>query len=240
MQKIISIVTINYNNSDGLRLTYSSIENQTDKDFNWIVVDGGSTDGSKDTLEDIRLNSELSVSVISERDNGIYDAMNKGIFNSEADFFIFINSGDRLASSATVSELKKLLSSKAGCDIILGAFSYNGNIKLPKPIWWKYWALPTSHQSILYRASLLKNNTYDHNLRFAGDFEHFIRITNKSKLSICLTDMHISINEPYGSNAHLEAVMNEYRLVIENLFGKIISRVYFLFKFNYLKMRLKK
>ena len=239
MCKKISVITINYNNSQGLALTYLSVKNQTDKEFNWIVVDGGSTDRSKDIIEKIRLNSVLNLTVISEPDRGIYDAMNKGIFISDDDYVLFINSGDQLSSSTSISDIKKLLSSKVCYDIILGAFSYNENIKLPKPIWWKYWALPTSHQSIIYKTSLLKKNTYDDNLRFAGDFEHFIRITNKSKLKICRTNMQISINEPYGSNAHLEAVMNEYRLIIESIFGVIISKFYFLIKFSYLKRRLK-
>lgn len=76
----LSIITINYNNYDGLKRTMDSVFFQTFKDFEWIVVDGGSTDGSKDLLSSHGL--EIS-QWVSEADSGIYNAMNKGIRMSQ-------------------------------------------------------------------------------------------------------------------------------------------------------------
>ena len=72
----LSIITINYNNKNGLQKTIDSVISQTFKDFEWIIIDGGSTDGSKELIEQY---SQYISYGISEPDNGIYNAMNKGI-----------------------------------------------------------------------------------------------------------------------------------------------------------------
>lgn len=90
---LISIITINYNNVEGLNRTLHSVVNQTCKEFEYIVIDGGSTDGSKELIEKYSSNIDLW---ISEADTGIYNAMNKGIMASKGNYLLFINSGDEL------------------------------------------------------------------------------------------------------------------------------------------------
>ena len=85
------IITINYNNVDGLRKTINSVISQTFRDFEWIVIDGGSTDGSKDLINQY---VEYFSYSISEPDSGVYNAMNKGIKVAHGEYFIFLNSGD--------------------------------------------------------------------------------------------------------------------------------------------------
>lgn len=87
----LSIVTINYNNKEGLRQTIDSVIPQTFKDFEWIIIDGGSTDGSKNLIE--KKHSCFSY-WCSEPDKGIYNAMNKGIAHAKGDYLLFLNSGD--------------------------------------------------------------------------------------------------------------------------------------------------
>ena len=91
----ISIITINLNNVSGLENTLSSVRAQTFRDFEQIVVDGGSSDGSVDV---IRANSDWIAQWISEPDSGIYNAMNKGVRMASGDYLLFLNSGDCLAS----------------------------------------------------------------------------------------------------------------------------------------------
>ena len=89
----ISIITVNYNNYNGLKKTLESIRIQTYKDFEWIVIDGGSTDGSKELLKQ---NADIISYWVSEKDNGIYHAMNKGIKTAKGNYLQFLNSGDSL------------------------------------------------------------------------------------------------------------------------------------------------
>lgn len=96
----LSIITINYNNLEGLKRTFSSVINQSFRDFEWIIVDGGSTDGSVSFLED---NRGLFSRLISEKDNGIYDALNKGGRLATGDYIFFLNSGDCFYSSEVLS-----------------------------------------------------------------------------------------------------------------------------------------
>ena len=87
----ISIVTINFNNRGGLRRTLSSLRGQTDRDFESIVIDGGSTDGSQLEQRDF---SDVVSTFVSEKDGGIHDAWNKGIARCSGDLIALLNSGD--------------------------------------------------------------------------------------------------------------------------------------------------
>ena len=89
----LSIITINYNNCSGLEKTIQSVIKQSFTDYEWIVVDGGSTDGSKELLEKYQNHFAFWV---SEPDNGIYHAMNKEMQKATGDFCLYINSDDYL------------------------------------------------------------------------------------------------------------------------------------------------
>ena len=91
----LSIITINYNDAKGLRKTFDSIKNQTCHEFEYIVVDGGSSDGSQSVIEEYE---QYISKWVSEPDNGIYNAMNKGAKMSTGDYMLFLNSGDNLFS----------------------------------------------------------------------------------------------------------------------------------------------
>lgn len=100
-----SIITINYNNRQGLQRTMRSISAQVKREFEWIVIDGGSSDGSRELLE---LNSHVITYWCSEPDKGIYNAMNKGVLYAKGDYCLFLNSGDELCDSnvmKTVGEI---------------------------------------------------------------------------------------------------------------------------------------
>ena len=86
-----SIITVNFNNKEGLRKTIESVIHQTFHDFEFIVIDGGSTDGSADVLKEYHTQIDYWV---SEPDGGIYQGMNKGIKKATGDYLNFMNSGD--------------------------------------------------------------------------------------------------------------------------------------------------
>ncbi len=116
----LSIITINYNNKDGLQRTIHSVVEQTTSDFEWIVIDGGSTDGSRDLIEK---NADHIVYWISEPDKGIYHAMNKGIKAADGDYLMFLNSGDSLYDKHTIEKVLPLLGEK---DIYVGRINSVG------------------------------------------------------------------------------------------------------------------
>ena len=98
----LSIITINYNNLSGLKKTIESVKSQTFQDYEWIVIDGGSTDGSKELIEE---NKEYFSYWVSEPDKGIYDAMNKGTILAQGEYCQFLNSGDYLIAPDTLAKI---------------------------------------------------------------------------------------------------------------------------------------
>ena len=116
----LSIITINYNNCVGLQKTIASVLHQTWKEFEWIIIDGGSTDGSKELIEK---NVGYMAYWVSEPDNGIYHAMNKGIKVAHGDYLMFLNSGDALSDEYTIERVLPLLKEK---DIYVGQINSEG------------------------------------------------------------------------------------------------------------------
>ncbi|MEY2702436.1 MAG: hypothetical protein RLY43_1069, partial [Bacteroidota bacterium] len=100
MNDIISIVTINYNNLNGLINTVNSVFNQSNNNFQYVIIDGNSTDGSKEFLQSL---FHDNIKIISESDSGIYNAFNKGIQNSSGQYILFLNSGDVLYDSNSIA-----------------------------------------------------------------------------------------------------------------------------------------
>ena len=98
----LSIITVVYNNLAGLEYTFQSIKGQSSTDFEWLVIDGGSTDGTVQWLKDLEF---PKLRFISEKDKGLYDAMNKGIKMAAGNYVWFMNSGDAIFSPDTIQHL---------------------------------------------------------------------------------------------------------------------------------------
>lgn len=116
----LSIITINYNNAEGLRKTLASVAAQTYRDIEHIIIDGGSTDGSVDVIRDYENTIKRSVTIehptiqvkwSSEPDKGIYNAMNKGIRKATGDYVQILNSGDLLAAPDVTERMMVALDS---------------------------------------------------------------------------------------------------------------------------------
>jgi len=161
-----SIVTINFNNLKGLIKTCKSVFNQQFDSFEFIVIDGNSTDGSVDYLY-----AQKSIDVLKiEPDFGIYDAMNKGIELASGKFLWFLNSGDIFENERTIEKIhKKIISLQSEPSVIYGNVRANyldGYTRIIKAsetgTMWKQ--LPFSHQSVICLTSLYKK--YCFNLKF--------------------------------------------------------------------------
>lgn len=205
----LSIVTINRNHAAGLQKTIDSLAAQTCQDFEWVFVDGASTDASLACAQGYLRANDVC---LSEPDRGIYHAMNKGIALAKNDFVLFLNSGDTLVDSTALEVVRRTLAQRwqEGVDVLLCGFEVRGIVRMPKPLWLRWWSLPTSHQAMIYSRALLTTFHFDESYRFASDFEHFLRITKKPIATYNLAFLLVH-NEPYGSDQSLPLVLREYQ-----------------------------
>lgn len=170
----LSIITINYNNRDGLQKTIDSVVNQTWRDFEWIVIDGGSTDGSKELIEK---NQDHFAYWCSEPDKGVYNAMNKGIAKAKGEYLNFMNSGDGFYEKDT---LQKVFSVDCCADIIYGDTMqiYSDHTRkehiTDKIELYTFYNANICHQSMFIRTEILKEKGFDESYKIAADFSRWV------------------------------------------------------------------
>lgn len=177
----ISIITINYNNKIGLGATIQSVKNQSFTDYEWIVIDGGSTDGSKDLIES---NSDLFSYWVSEPDKGIYHAMNKGIAHAKGEWVLFLNSGDCLFNDNVLDEV---FSQEYLEDIVYGnravekdgGYEVNRYPEMVSLSFFYHYSL--CHQATFYRRTLFEEVLYDESYSISGDWAYFLDLLFKGK-----------------------------------------------------------
>lgn len=173
----ISVITINYNNAHGLEQTMESVLSQTYQSLEYIVIDGGSDDGSKDIIQS---REEKLAYWVSEQDKGIYQAMNKGIKKATGDYLLFLNSGDVLDSPFV---LEKAVAYSLDTDIVYGNLRLTSEKKskiqkYPKKLQFYYFFhkghIP--HPATFIRRSLFeKIGLYREDYRIVSDWEFFVR-----------------------------------------------------------------
>ena len=167
----LSIITINYNNCEGLRKTIESVVNQTWRDFEYIIIDGGSTDGSVDVIKEYANRIDYWV---SEPDRGIYHAMNKGIDVAKGEYCIFMNSGDSFINNGILEDVIKDVNS---VDIISSQMKYTDGRVMTPPAQISMKFLYTStlpHQATFIRTNVLKQIRYDESFRIVSDWKFWI------------------------------------------------------------------
>jgi glycosyltransferase involved in cell wall biosynthesis len=173
----LSIVTINFNNSSGLKKTIESVAAQSFKEIEYLIIDGASTDDSTNIINEY---ANIISFFISEKDNGIYDAMNKGIANAKGDFLLFLNSGDCLCAGDILEKCLVLMQKNAGADIYYGDIFVVNNKDNPETVHWTHPAKidlqflkveTLSHQASFIRSSLFKEfGFYPETYRIASDY----------------------------------------------------------------------
>jgi len=176
MTKKIAVITVNYNDKTGLEKTIKSVLSQTYKDIEYIVIDGGSSDGGKEIIESY---SDKIDYWLSEPDTGVYNAMNKGIKAANADFLIFMNSGDTFFDTNVLSNIEKDLTDDF--DIYYGdnykVSSSSKRLKTyPEKLRFSFfYSSSINHQSTFIRRSLFETYFYyNENYKIASDWEFFV------------------------------------------------------------------
>ena len=213
-----SIITVNYNNKEGLRKTIESVIHQTYCDFEYIVIDGGSTDGSADVLREY--DKEITYWV-SEPDKGIYNAMNKGIRKATGEYLNFMNSGDCFYDYEV---LKSVTKHQLSQDIIVGRdFHYNAKTGqgfatiLPQRIsMLTFYVQTLPHQSTFFRKKLFDNYLYDESYKIVSDLKFYIQKLCVEDCSVLLIDDIICRREPDGvSKKYNGRRIAEHKAVIQ-------------------------
>jgi len=176
----LSIITINRNNSDGLKRTIESVVCQTFRDFEYIVIDGASTDGS---VEVIKQYEDKITYWVSEPDSGIYNAMNKGIEKARGEYCLFLNSGDSLIGNTI---LEKVFNLNVSEDILYGDLMVIESKKkwektYPDKLTFEYFLKDTlSHPSSFIKKKLFETaGKYNETNKIVSDWEFFILVVNK-------------------------------------------------------------
>ncbi|AST69951.1 colanic acid biosynthesis glycosyltransferase WcaE [Kosakonia cowanii] len=171
---LLSVITVAFRNYEGVMKTWQSLAHLAkaqDIEFEWIVVDGGSQDGTEDFLKS--LDGQYNLRFISERDKGIYDAMNKGIDMASGRFAIFLNSGD-IFHEEIVDVVRQLSEAKETAMYIGDALlDFGDGSKLrrnAKNGWYIYHSLPASHQAIFFPVHGLKTYPYDLQFKVSSDY----------------------------------------------------------------------
>lgn len=171
----ISVITVCYNAADTLEVTMQSVLEQTYRDIEYIIIDGGSTDGTDDI---IRKYEDQIAYWVSEPDRGIYDAMNKGIKVATGEWVNFMNAGDRFYDEKVVENLfEETIEAKFACVFGDTLFCYK-----EKKVIVRYGdspdhkIMPSCHQSIFCRRDVLLLFPFDLKYRIAADFVFFSQL----------------------------------------------------------------
>ncbi len=205
---LVSIITVCYNALATLPATAESLFSQTSQNYEWIVVDGASTDGSLAWLEE---NCGRMSSFVSERDNGIYDAMNKAVKLARGAWVFFLNADDRFADREVLADIaRELQSAVKGEGIVFGDAIYtDGTREWPRAFHWVtgrnlvYGDL--CHQVIFARRELFSTvGGFDTTLRINADFEWLLRVV---KHGFSLRHVKRNVAYFYKGGAHVKAAV---------------------------------
>lgn len=230
----LSIITINFNNLEGLKKTAESVINQTWKEFEWIIIDGGSTDGSKEFI--VSLNDDLNRNGwnpiaywCSEPDKGIYNAMNKGIGKAKGEYLNFMNSGDCYYENSILEKVinyPKLFQA----DVYIGnTVNINNGIETrindvsnENLDMFHFINSGIPHQATFYNKKMFDVfGLFDENLKIVSDWKHAILMLYFGKTKMKYIPYNICINQDGGISSNPAANKERYE-VLDTLFHPVI------------------
>lgn len=231
----ISIITINYNNNSGLTKTAKSILNQKNLNFEWIVVDGKSEDNSIDNLESYIKNFSdkvPSIKIYSSKDNGIYDAMNKGSSLASGKWCLYLNSGDIFTNPYCINKILDDLIEFNKFQILFYGFKYKKINRYSKPKFWSLWKMITSHQSMVFSSDIYKKIHYDISYKYSADYDLILKILNMNYRYKHVRYLLVE-NEPYGSYDNHAEELKEYCVICKKYYPLVVCRLIGVIRYIY-------
>ncbi len=221
----ITIITVCYNCVGEIERTMLSVLGQTYQHIEYIVIDGGSTDG---TVDIIRKYADRLAYWVSEPDKGIYDAMNKGIMAATGDYINFMNAGDRFHDSSVLDSFVPNI--KNDTTIAYGdwfvSLSQDGYVR--KPLHWDYLKrqIPFCHQAAFFSTSYHQKHLFPLELRLVGDYKivydaYFSDKVNFQYIPIIVADYDITLGNSASVDSYRKSLDEKYIVWgIENNFLK--------------------
>ena len=212
----LSIITINYNNRDGLQRTIDSVICQTWRDFEWIIIDGGSTDGSKELIEKYQ---DHFAYWCSEPDKGVYNAMNKGVAKAQGEYLNFMNSGDCLHSSTALEEVfcQPHTADIVSCQAVRLESGQPLRHYDENPLMQVY-CDTLNHQATFIRRKLLLQRPYDENLKIVSDWKFWLEAILYDGATVEYSKVVVSNQDMTGiSNTQSEMLFKERRDCINKI-----------------------
>ena len=215
MNPKISVVTVCFNAVEGIEKTILSVINQTYQNIEYIIIDGGSTDG---TLDIIRKYADHIDYWVSEPDKGIYDAMNKGIKVATGEWINFMNAGDKFHNSKVISSLFNHKMISLNPDVIYGyqihLFSYGSYVRKYIPLHKFSNFMPIGHSSSFVRSQLLKERGFDCKYKIAADYNFFYQLYQEHKKFVFIEELVAEFESESGvSNSSLYITMKETAMI---------------------------
>ena len=207
-----AIIVVTYNNADGLRRTLKSIRQLDYTAKEVIVIDGGSKDESVSIIAE---NHDIITTSVSEKDNGIYNAMNKGIKLATGDFVVFMNAGDVFADKDVLS----IVNGYEG-DIILGAATYGGQIRMVKDKMTLYdiLSIGINHQAAYYRKEVLQKYGFDETYKIIADLKSVVEPVARDKCTVTCIQKVLATCEGGGlSKQRWRDALIEKRRIIDDV-----------------------
>ena len=236
----LSIITINRNNNQGLQKTLQSVLMQSYDDYEYIVIDGNSTDGSEAFL---RSTSNTNFSYSSEPDSGIYNAMNKGIMKAQGDYLLFLNSGDTLLHYQVLENVINQFDDEKsfiGCNLILDKSSGREEKTHPKKISFNYLLTKTIyHPSTFIKKEMFeKYGVYNEKNKIVSDWEFFFKTIALNGESFQSIPIALTLFDMDGISSNMqdnERIVRERKDVVDNYLGVIKNSKTDLYLFNQLQ-----
>ena len=216
-----SIITVCYNAAATIERTLASVDSQTCTDYEHLIIDGASTDG---TLNIVSRHPNGRRSVFSEPDRGLYDAMNKGISHSTGKYLIFLNAGDKFHAPDTLAVIAKVIEDHNFPGIVYGQTDIVDNegryigprhLTAPEHLTHKSFAdgMLVCHQAFVVLRHII--GFYDTRYRFSADYEWCIRCLQHSRSNIGLTDTVLIdyLSEGITTGNKLPSLMERFRIM---------------------------
>lgn len=219
----VSIITINYNNSEGLERTLKSVRSQSYSDYEHVVIDGGSKDNSVDIIKSYE--DHLSFWV-SEPDGGIYNAMNKGVANSNGEYCLFLNSGDVLCDN---NSLLRICSNEFYEDVVAANLMVDNSVKganiPPDRISLEYLlASSLPHPSTLIKRDLLVALPYKENYKIVSDWIFFFEALVINCKSFRHVNDYLSVFYTDGISGNKQKARAEQVQFLNEIYGDVFIR----------------
>ncbi|GHU69645.1 glycosyl transferase [Bacteroidia bacterium] len=224
----LSIITINFNNAEGLQKTIESVISQSFTDFEYIIIDGGSTDGSVDVIEAY---ADRITYWISEPDKGIYNAMNKGILQAKGEYCLFLNSGDFLYKDTV---LQNAAAKMSDADVIYGnAFNVDNDKKIRSNIlissqlsMRNFYASSILHPATFIKKKLFESSLYDEQYHVISDWYFFVQKIIFENCTTQYLNMNISCVVPAGESLQNPIHWTERKKAMDVLLPQRIQKDY--------------